>query len=218
MVRQDQELRRAVLEELECEPAIQGTAIGVAVENGVVLLTGRVDSFAKKLTAERAAQRVSGIEAVAEEIQIDIPALHQRSDVDIAEAAVTALKWNAIVPHERVKVKVENSWITLTGELDWGYQKTAAETAVRDLLGVKGVYNLISTKKLADANAIKREISRLFHRNIQRDLDHIMVETHDGTVQLRGAVASWAERQEAVKAAWNTPGVSRVENYITISA
>ena len=131
---------------------------------------------------------------------------------------MTALTWNAIVPHDRIKVKVEDGWITLTGNLDWGYQKTAADNAVKDLLGVKGVHNLVLTKKLADAAEVKREISRLFHRNIQRDLEHIIVETHDGTVQLRGSVSSWSERQEAVKAAWNTPGVAKVENYITINA
>ncbi|MFI5385055.1 MAG: BON domain-containing protein [Fimbriimonadales bacterium] len=218
MVREDQDLRQAVLDELECEPSIQANAIGVAVEHGVVSLTGRVDNFTQKLAAEHAAQRVPGIKAVAEEIEIDIPSLHQRTDRDIAEAAVIALTWNAIVPHERVKVKVENGWITLSGNLEWGYQKTAAENAVKELLGVKGVHNLIVTKKLADSNEVKREISRLFHRNIQRDLDHIVVETHDGTVQLRGSVSSWAERQEALKAAWNTPGVAKVENYITINA
>lgn len=218
MHREDQDLRQAVLDELECEPSIETNAIGVAVENGVVTLAGRVDSFTKKLAAERCAQRIPGVKAVAEEIEIEIPSLHRRNDTDIAEAAVTALTWNAIVPHDRVKVKVENGWITLSGDLDWGYQKTAAEAAVRDLLGVKVVHNLISTKKLADPAAVKREISRLFHRNIQRDLDHIVVETHDGTVQLRGAVSSWSERQDAVKAAWNTPGVAKVENYITINA
>ena len=218
MLREDQDLRQAVLDELECEPSLESNAIGVAVENGVATLNGRVGSFTQKLAAERAAQRVPGIKAVAEEIEIEIPTLHQRTDKDIAVAAVTALTWNATVPHERIKVKVENGWITLTGNLDWGYQKTAAENAVKDLLGVKGVHNLVVTKKLADPNDVKREISRLFHRNIQRDLDHIVVETHDGTVQLRGSVSSWAERQEAVKAAWNTPGVSKVENYITINA
>lgn len=218
MVRDDQDLRQAVLDELECEPTIEANAIGVAVEHGVATLTGRVDSFAQKLTAERAAQRVPGVKAVAEEIEIEIPTLHQRTDKDIAEACVTALTWNAIVPHDRIKVKVENGWITLSGNLDWGYQKTAAENAVKDLLGVKGVHNLVITKRLADSNEVKREISRLFHRNIQRDLDHISVETHDGIVQLRGSVSSWAERQEAVKAAWNTPGVAKVENYITINA
>ncbi|HVT14252.1 MAG TPA: BON domain-containing protein [Fimbriimonadaceae bacterium] len=218
MRREDQDLRQSVLDELECEPSIEANTIGVMVENGVVTLTGRVESFTKKLTVERCAQRVPGVKAVAEEIEIEIPSLHQRTDADIAEAAVTALTWNAIVPRDRIKVKVENGWITLTGDLDWGYQKMAAEAAVRDLLGVKGVHNLVSTKKLADATAVKREISRLFHRNIQRDLDHITVEAHDGTVQLRGTVSSWAERQEAVKAAWNTPGVAKVENYITINA
>ncbi|HWA83647.1 MAG TPA: BON domain-containing protein [Fimbriimonadaceae bacterium] len=218
MRREDQDLRQAILDELECEPSIEANTIGVMVENGVVTLTGRVESFTRKLTVERCAQRVPGVKAVAEEIEIEIPSLHRRTDADIAEAAVTALTWNAIVPHDRIKVKVEDGWITLTGDLDWGYQKTAAEAAVRDLLGVKGVHNLVSTKKRADATAIKREISRLFHRNIQRDLDHILVETHDGTVQLRGTVSSWAERQEAVKAAWNTPGVAKVENYITINA
>lgn len=218
IVREDEDLKLAVLDELDCEPILENSAIGVAVRNGVVTLTGKVDSFAKKLAAEKAAQRVTGVRAVAEEIMVEIPSLYQKTDAEIAEAAINALTWDITVPDDKIHVKVEHGWITLVGHLDYGYQKTAAEKAVRNLVGVKGVYNLLTTKPLADAREVKQEISRLFHKNIQRDLDHIVVETHDSTVELRGQVSSWSEKQEATKAAWNTPGVAKVENYITITA
>jgi osmotically-inducible protein OsmY len=218
IVVEDSDLRQAVIDEFACDPMIADEPIGVAVENGVVTITGKVDTYAKKLAAEQAAQRVRGVEAVAEEIVVDIPSICERTDKDVAEAALYALAWDATVPHEKIMIKVENGWITLSGHVDWGFQKTAAEKAIRNLSGVRGVYNLIWAKPQADPTSVKKEISRLFHKNIQRDLDHIRIETKDGIVQLRGSVSSWTEKQEATKAAWNTPGVSKVENYITISA
>lgn len=213
----DEEIKQSVLDELSCEPMIAKDAIGVAVHNGIVTLNGKVGSYSKKLTAEKAAQRVAGVKAVAEEIVVDVPNAFRKTDADIAEAALTALQWDTIVPDDRVKVKVENGWITLSGNLDWGFQKAAAEKAVHNLQGVHGVANLIATKPHASSSEVKKEISRLFHQKIERDLSRIEIETQDGSVRLRGSVSSWTEKHDATRAAWNIPGVSKVENYIAVT-
>ena len=214
----DMELKNDVLAELKWQPTVDAADIGVSVENGVVTLRGEVSSYPEKRAAERAVEKVYGIKALAEEIEVKLPGSSQRNDTDIAQAAVDALKWNISVPQDRVKVKVQDGWITLTGEVDWWYQKRAAENAVHYLTGVKGVSNLIAIKPKVKAFEVKDKIINAFKRNARFDAQKIQVETSGGRVTLRGNVHSWAERDDAVDAAWAAPGVSAVESHIKVVA
>lgn len=214
----DDVLQQDVQTELKWEPSINAAEIGVAVTDGVVTLTGYVDSYTQKVTAEKAAKRVRGVRGVAEEIEVRIPSVTKRTDADIVRAALNALEWNVRVPNERIKVKVENGWVTLEGELDWGYQKEAALDAVRDLIGVRGVSNLITIKPKVKTQEIKAKISEAFKRSAELDANRIIVEAADGGVTLTGKVHSWLERDEAARVAWAAPGVSTVQNYIAVSS
>lgn len=217
-MRNDEVLRQMVIDELESEPLIDSSAIGIAVQDGVLTLTGHVDSYAKKTAIEQAVRRVSGIRALAEEVKVEIPALHKRDDTDIADAAVTALYWDVSVPSDKLVVKVENGWLTLTGKVKFGYQKTAAERAVQNLTGVHGIRNLVEIEPQTSADLVKKEIARAFHRTIEREIDAIKVETSNGVATLRGVVRTWSERNEAGRAAGSVPGVAVVQNYIAVSA
>ena len=214
----DAQLQQDVMNELKWDPSVKA-AIRVDVKDGVVTLSGEVDSYSKKRAADRAAARVFGVKAVAEEIQVRLPGSLKRPDEIIAQVASNALEWNVRVPHDRVKVQVQNGLVTLSGEVDWWYQKNAAETAVRHLVGVVSVSNGITIKpesKLLDAE-VKNNIESAFQRNAVLDARRITVETRGGWVILSGCVRSWAERAEAQWAAFAAPGVPKVENNIIIS-
>lgn len=214
----DLQLQRDVLDELKFDPSIREMEIGVAAKDGVVTLTGFVDSYAEKISAERSAERVNGVKAVADEIHVKLPGLHQRNDTDIAHAAVNALRWDIRVPDDRIKTTVENGWIHLDGEVEWQYQKWAAEGAVRNLTGVKGVTNVISVKpKQVSTYEVSEKIRNSLRRHAERDADRITVEAKDSQVTLRGTVSSFTERQDAERAAWQAPGVTKVNDFLSVA-
>ena len=212
----DSELQRDVLDELAWEPSVDAAEIGVSVKNGVVILNGTVKSLNEKWTAERVAQRVDGVRAVTDELVVKLAGDSHYSDADIAQAAVNALDWNASVPRNRIKVLVENGWVTLDGSVEYHFQKDVAEGAIRNLKGVKGVSNMIAMKPRVSAGDVIHAIKKALHRAAQVDAEKISVEANAGKVILRGNVRTWAEREEAERAAWAAPGVSAVQNDIGI--
>lgn len=214
LIRTDQEIQKDVFEELRWDAQIQPNEIGVAVKDGVVTLTGWVDSYLKKWSAEDAAHKVSGVKAVANDIEVKLAT--ERTDPDIAAAAIHALEWDAFVPAGKVQVTVSKGWVTLKGEVEWQFQKQDAEKVVRRLTGVKGVTNLISVKPRTTPLELKRKIENALVRNAELDANRITVEVQGSTAILRGTVRAWAEKQEAERVAWSAPGIVSVENLITV--
>lgn len=208
------ELQHDVMEELKWEPILNASEIGVITKNGVVTLTGHVDSYSKKYAAEQATKRVAGVKAVVESIEVKLSGSSKRTDSDIAQAALNAIKWHSSVPDERIKLKVENGWVYLEGDVDWDFQREAARTSVENLLGVRGVSSQITVKPHIKPLEIKEKIRKSFERSATIDADNIRIETDGSKVILSGCVHSWTAREDAETAAWAAPGVSQVENKI----
>lgn len=212
----NEELRDGVVAELDADPRIDDEHIGVSAEEGVVTLTGTVSSFAQKWSAEEAVKRVRGVRAVVEELKVDLPATHRRDDADIARAISGALYWDTLLP-TTIQCVVQNAYVSLTGEVDWNYQREEAEETARRVSGVRGISNMIVIRKNVAEDDIRREIQRIFHGDAQIDANNVHIEVTGGTVRLSGTVHSWFERNEAGRAAWSIKGVSAVENAIAIA-
>lgn len=216
----DTQLKKHVEDELNWQPSVDEASIGVSVQGAIVTLTGHVRSYAEKMAAERAVMRIHGVKALATELEVSLPGAHERTDEDIALAAINLLLWNAVVPKDAIKVKVTRGWVTLSGVVEWSFQKHHAEREVTRLLGVKGVVDEIEVKpsrKRASAE-IKTGIEAALKRSAEVEAGRIHVEILGSTVVLTGTVSSWPERDAAERAAWAGPGVSKVENKLLISA
>lgn len=215
--RTTKELRKSVLEELDWEPSIDASDIGVAVGDGVVTLSGTVPTYAEKRAAERAALRVAGVRGLANDIEVRLATDHQRTDSEIAKAAVEALERNIQVPSDAVKLKVADGWITLEGTVKWDYQRKRAERAVRYLMGVRGLTDNLNVKQRPTPNNIRDRIKTSLERRVAEQSDRIQVKVDDGKVTLSGTVPSWPDREDVESAVWSAPGVTNVENNLKVS-
>jgi osmotically-inducible protein OsmY len=216
MMKTNNQTQLDVLDELAWEPSVHASNIGVAAMDGVITLTGHVRTYAEKVAAENAAKRVEGVRAVADEIEVRLPGDVRRDDSDIASAAVHSIAWNASVPADRIQLVVQDGWVRLEGEVDWQYQRTAAEKTVRLLTGVRGVTNNIHVKPTVQPKDVKAAIAAALKRSAEVEAQQIQVEAMGGKVTLRGRVHSWTERNAAERAAWAAPGVTAVEDHIFV--
>lgn len=214
LTKTDEQLQHDVLDELKWDAQVQPNEVGVSVKDGIVTLFGFVDSYLKKWSAEEAAHRVAGVKAVVNEIEVKLAT--ERTDEDIAEAVVRALEWDAFLPAGKVKPTVSKGWVTLEGSVEWQYQREEAERVIRRISGVKGITNLITVRPSTSPSDLKKKIEEALVRNAQIDAGKIQVEVQGSKAILRGSVRSWAEKQEAERIAWSAPGISEVQNLITV--
>ncbi|MGB8278122.1 MAG: BON domain-containing protein [Methylovirgula sp.] len=212
----DKLLRKNILAELEWEPSLGAAGIGVAVEDGIVSLTGHVQTYAEKLKAEQVVKRVRGVRAIAEEIEVRPVHSHTHADDEIAKRALNMLNWDVMVPAESLQVKVQQGWLTLSGAVDWQYQRTAAEDDVRKLSGVLGVTNLITIKPRAQSDDIKERIEDALKRNALIEARNITIDVRNGNVTLEGKVHGWHEREVLETAVWAAPGVKSVDDRVIV--
>jgi len=213
----DKQLKQDIIAELGWEPSVNAAQIGVEVKDGIVTLAGHVDSFAEKWNAETAAQRVSGVKALAIELEVTLPGSSRRTDADIARTATNVLEWTTYLPKDSIKVMVENGWITLTGEVEWEYKKREAVYAVRYLMGVTGVSDQIVIKPSVSTSAVKSDIEAALKRRAATDAQNISVDVRGSDVTLSGSVHNWSERELAASTAWCTPGVHNVVDNINVT-
>lgn len=217
-MKSDAQLKKDVEAELEWDPTINATEVGVAVRDGVVTLSGHLDSFVEKYEVEKIVQRVAGVRAVAVEIDVRLTADSKRSDSDIAQAVKTALAWHSLVPADRVQAKVEKGWVTLSGEVEWEFQRAAAANSVRPIVGVVGVNNAIVLKVRATPDNLGKRIRDALTHQAEREAKGIEISVNGSVAVLRGSVHSWAEREAAQGAAWSAPGITRVDNELRIGS
>lgn len=215
-MRTDADLKRDVTAELAWDPAVDSTAIGVAVKDGIVTLTGHIETFAQKHAAARAVRRVADVKAIALELDVRLAPGHQRSDTDIATSADHALKWNTLVPVDKIRLVVDHGWVTLRGEVDWDFQRRTVEKAIRPLMGVVGISNEITLRVRPQAANLSRKIEEALTRQAIREAKHIQVSVDGSTVKLAGKVHSWQERDAAQGVAWTAPGVRAVINELIV--
>jgi osmotically-inducible protein OsmY len=211
------ELQKKVLDALDWEPSLDAGRIGVAATGGVVTLTGQVSSYADRWTAERVVKQMAGVKGLANELEVKLPGDSRRTDTDLASAAVRALEWDVQVPHQKIKVRASDGWISLEGQVEWQYQREAAERAVRHLLGVRGVSNQLTLTARVTPMDLKNRIEAAFKRTAELEARKIRVETKGSTVILDGTVHTWAERDEAERAVWAAPGVAVVEDHLAVA-
>jgi osmotically-inducible protein OsmY len=209
-MKSDSQLKTDISEELKWEPSVNATQIGVEVKDGIVTLAGHVDSYAEKWNAEKAAQRVPGVKALAVEMDVRLPGLSERTDADIAQSAEQVISWSSYLPRGAVKVLVEKGWVTLSGEVDWEYQRKFAARAIRHLLGVTGVSDQITVKPISSSSTAKADIEAALRRSAFPDTQDINVAVKGSDVILSGSVRSWSERERARTAAWSAPGIRNV--------
>lgn len=212
----DIQIQKDVMDELKWQPFLNSSEIGVAVKNGIVTLSGMVDSYSKKLSAEQATKKVAGVKAIAEDIQIGVSPIYRKSDTEIAEAVYNALKWHAVVDEELIKIKVDDGIVTLEGEVEWEYQRNSATNAIQNLTGVRSVTSLIKVKPKISPTELERKITAAFQRNASIDAAKVHVNIVGNKVTLTGKVRSLAESEDAENVAWAAPGVLSVKNQLNI--